>query len=218
MLNKTIYDEYIQALYQFDKRKVLEIALSHLEDGSISIVDLYEEMLTKSLQEIGSNHKTQNIKIWQEHILSNLVRSVIENAYPFVQIAKKQYEDTPPLKTVICCLSDEYHDIGARMVQDYLEILNFETYFIGANTPASEINHAVETLTPKLLVISVSNYYHLSKLHKLIESLRQNENIENLKIAIGGYAIQSSSHINDLHADFIIGNFQDLLDMKEVLS
>lgn len=218
MVSKDIYDAYIQALYNYDKKSLLALTQEHLRDGSLTIVQLYEELLADSLHNIGNNHKKQDIKIWQEHLLSNLVRSVIENAYPFVQAEKNKFIASKSFKTVICCLSEEYHDIGARMVQDYLEILNFRTYFLGANTPSSEINNAVETLSPDLLVISVSNYYHLSKLQKLMDSLKQNANLGKLKIAIGGYAIQSSSHINDIQADFIIENFQDLLDMKEVLS
>lgn len=216
MIDKDLYETYSKALYDFSKEKILELTLTHLKKDTLTIPELYEDLLTKSLQEIGSNHKEQEIQIWQEHLLSNLVRSVIENAYPYVLKAKNQYQDTKSFKALICCLSEEYHDIGARMVQDYLEILNFKTYFLGANTPTLEIVSAVEHLSPNLLVISISNFYHLSKLQKLIEVLKENNNT--LKIAIGGYAVQSSSHINSIQADFIIKNFQDISEMKEVLS
>lgn len=94
--------------------------MSLLESGQVTIVDLYENYLAKGLSEIASNNKSQSIPIWQEHVMSNIVRSVIEISYPYVQKEKNNIgNNTPTLKAVVLCLSEEYHDLGARMVQDF---------------------------------------------------------------------------------------------------
>lgn len=213
------YSEFLNALHQFDKNAVVAMSMSLLESGQVTIVDLYENYLAKGLSEIASNNKSQSIPIWQEHVMSNIVRSVIEISYPYVQEEKtKNTVKLPQLTAVIVCLAEEYHDLGARMVQDFLEILGFDTLFIGANTPDHEIEDAIASIQPNLVCISITSYYHLTQLHKLAESLDAKFTPRQFKLAIGGYAVNSSNNVfKQLSVDHFITSFEDLKDVKEGL-
>lgn len=213
------YSEFLNALHQFDKNAVVAQSMSLLESGQVTIVDLYKNYLAKGLSEIASNNKSQSIPIWQEHVMSNIVRSVIEISYPYVQKEKNNIgNNTPTLKAVVLCLSEEYHDLGARMVQDFLEILGFDTLFIGANTPDHEIEDAIASIQPNLVCISITSYYHLTQLHKLAESLDAKFTPRQFKLAIGGYAVNSSNNVfKQLSVDHFITSFEDLKDVKEGL-
>lgn len=218
MYQEENYLEFKKALNSFDKEKAYLHILSLLENQTMTIVEVYEMYLAKSLTEIAGNNLSQQIPIWQEHLLSNLVRSIVELTYPFV-LAKKKHTEKVNQTAVILCLEEEYHDLGARMVQDYFEIAGFQAFFIGANTPDSEIESALKVLDPEILCISVTNYYHLSKLHKLLDHINQVFKTPNFKIAIGGYAVQNSSDVeSQIKVDFYLKTFEDILKLREVLS
>ncbi|MBN2795278.1 MAG: cobalamin B12-binding domain-containing protein [Clostridia bacterium] len=218
MYQEENYLEFKHALKTFEKEKAYLHIKSLLDNQTLTIIEIYELYLAKSLSEIAGNNLEQQIPIWQEHLISNIVRSIVELTYPYVLIEKGK---TRAIKqsVVILCLEEEYHDLGARMVQDFFEIAGFTAYFIGANTPDSEIESALQVLKPEILCISVTNYYHLSKLHKLLNHINELFPNHDFKIAVGGYAIQNSSKVeSQIQADYYLKSFEDITNLKEVLS
>lgn len=124
------------------------------------------------------------------------------------------------------CLEEEHHELGARMSSDYLTLLGFDSFFIGANTPKNEIVNAIETLQPDVVCISVTNYFHLTRLHTLTDMLAKSDvgyiskasttDEKVYKLVVGGYAVHHSSNVASLvKADYLIDSFQDLVPVKE---
>ena len=90
--------------------------------------------------------------------------------------------------------------------------------FIGANTPVHEIEDAIASIQPNLVCISITSYYHLTQLRKLSESLDAKFAPREFKLAIGGYAVNSSNNVfKQLSVDHFIASFEDLKDVKEGL-
>lgn len=210
---EVILTEFLNALDAYDRKRTVQIASDAIKNKILDIPTLYEAILAPSLTVIASNTNNQTIPIWDEHLRSNIVRTVLENMYPLI------VDTVEPngKQALMLCLEEEYHDIGARMISDYLTLLGYNTFFIGANTPKKEIIHAVEYLAPDLVCISVSNYYHLTRLHSLVESLKTS-NAEPFKIVIGGYAVHHTSNVRELvKADFYANTYDDLSKIKEAL-
>lgn len=212
------YKTFTHALDQLDRTACLMWAKQILEQGDIPLIQLYEHILAPSLNLIASNEIEQQIPIWEEHIRSGIVRSVIELASPYVlfELAKSGVEPLSQ-QALVLCLEEEYHELGARIAADYLILLGFRVHFIGANTPKSEIFNALQLLSPKLLVISVTNYYHLTTLQHLILEIKADTSLSPY-IAVGGYAVENTPHIHDIiHPDFFVCSFQDYIKLKEAI-
>lgn len=209
---------FMSALSKMDKPTCIQLWNELLISGQYDIPTLYEEILVPSLNDIANHDHPQNIPIWEEHLRCAIVRTVLELTYPFVLKQKASTEgQSLPLKAIVLCLEEEYHEMGARMVSDYLQILNFDVFFIGANTPNKEILGAVKELTPQLVVISVTNFYHLFKAQNLISEVKAAIRVSPI-IVLGGYAIDHTPEAHRLVTpDHFARVFQDYVKIKEGL-
>jgi methanogenic corrinoid protein MtbC1 len=212
-----LFAEFCEALLRRDKAQCVRLALSALDNGVVDIRALYEHILAPSLAAIASNEREQSIAIWEEHVQSSIVRTIIELCYTRVLYQRSDAIGEPRPGAVVFCQAEEYHELGARMTTDFLTMLGFEACFIGANTPQQEALAAVAHLKPQLVCISVTNYYHLSKLKGLIERLRALQSVS-FKIVAGGYAVFNTPNAREsIPADFFANSFEDLLQIREAL-
>ena len=218
---EALKDQFTSALKHHDREAAITLVHDALEKQTINIPNLYELILAPSLNEISSNAFEQEVPIWEEHISSNIVRTALEVAFPYVLKARNSDASSiaqPKIKALVFCLEEEYHELGARMTTDFLTLLDFEAYYIGANTPKREILKAVDYFSPDVICISVTNYYHLAKLHDFIDQLKAAPNKKPFKLILGGYAIHHSSNVTDLlSADFYANTFEDLKKIKEAI-
>lgn len=133
--------------------------------------------------------------IWEEHVESGIIRTIIELSYPFIQAQK---EKDLGATVIILCPEEEYHELGARMTTDFYTLLGFKALFIGANTPEEEVLKAIKVIQPDLISISITNYYHLSKLNDFIYKLKDDLIApHHLKVIVGGYAIEYTPHAKE---------------------
>jgi len=184
-----------------------------LNSQTIPLQALYLEYFVPAMSGIASNEKEQTLSIWREHIQSSIVRTLLEMCYETVMETPQTH-----LKALIFCLSEEYHELGARMTADFLCLNGIQTHFIGANTPPSEAISAIEALKPDLVCISVTNYYHLSKLQHFLKEIEPLKIRQTFKIAVGGYAIDHTASAKErLAVDFTISSVSDLVSIKEAL-
>jgi methanogenic corrinoid protein MtbC1 len=208
-----LYSNFIDALNNLDKEKCASLIINALEENLIDIPDLYQDLLKMSLSLIASNEREQRIGIWEEHVQSAIVRSVIELTYPYIIKQRDKNNDLHSLKAIVFCQEEEYHEIGARMVTDFLTLLGFDASFIGANTPKAEVYKAINKLSPDLVCISVTNYFHLMTLKDLINELRDYsiKETRQFKILIGGHAIENTPNAKNLiEPDFFANTYSDL--------
>ncbi len=185
MTNK--YEMFMQGFNKLDKQKSVSIVHNWLINDQITIKQLYEEVLVKALENLTDTETNPQHKIWFEHIQSSIVRTIIEMAHPFVLQNKSQ--DTR-VKAAVICPDNEQHELGARMINDYLVLSGIQSYFVGRDTPRNEFVKMIEELKLDYVAISVTNYYNLSEVLKTISLI--NEKIQNIKIIVGGRAVSNN--------------------------
>ncbi len=210
-MNPSDFQKNLQA---FNKNACVLMVTQALEAGTIDVFTLYEHYLQPSLYNIANNNKAQDIPIWAEHVTSGIVRTLMEIAYPY--ILKDIRPEEPLPRAIVFCPVEEYHDLGARMTADYLTLLHYDALFIGANTPSKEALDAIAAVEPQLICISVTNYFHLSHIKTLIDTIRQMPLSHDYHIVVGGYAISHTPQAMDtLGADYYANTYEDLKTIKE---
>ena len=182
-----IFEQFAEAFDRLDKEACIQITFDALSVGEIGIVDLYEGVLRRSLSDLTDKEVDPQHKIWKEHIQSSIVRTVLEMAFPFVI---KQRQTHVMGKAAIVCPDQEQHELGARMVSDYMSLLGYQTLYVGRNTPKDEFNDMISTLSLDVVALSVTNYYNLSSAIKTVEMIRAK--FPQIKIIAGGLAIQNN--------------------------
>ena len=216
ILLEKYYKEFIKLLEEEDRYNCVKYTQQLLNEKKVNIPDLYEKIIAPSLRNITCKVKEKNICIWQEHVRSAIVKTVIENCYTYVIEEAKLSLNKNKGKVIVLCPPEEYHDIGARMISDFFTILGYESTFVGSNTPKSDFLRAIEYIKPNYIVISITNYYNLVAAKKTIDSIKLKYRDE-FKIIVGGVAFKSNKEVyKKIGADKLIDTFKDIQSMGGV--
>lgn len=214
----TLYEELLGYLMEENKEKSVTLCIEALEKGQIDVVKLYEQVLTPALNHIILEYPDdENNLIWKEHVRSGIIRTIVESAYPYVLKDRGKLGNNKSENVIIMCPRFEEHDLGARMVADFFTIVGYDATFIGANTPERTILKAIESIKPKYVSMSVTNYYNLTTGKKTIDIIRETSDYK-ITFLLGGHAFNQNPNVcKEIGGDRLLNSFQDILDLsKEV--
>lgn len=205
-----VIDAFVKSFNEEDKDKCVSMAINAIENDKIDIPFLYEKVLRELLYSI--DECTTEDCIWREHRKTSIIRTVIECMYPYVMKLKNETKKLNK-KVVLICPEKEYHEIGLRMVDDFLQINGYETIFIGTNTPKDQVLKAMLSIRPDYLAISVTDYYLLFEAQKIIQTVKENTN--NVKIIVGGRAFKDNyDSIKIIGGDFYLETYEDIIKLR----
>lgn len=208
------YFSFMEHFDNNDKDSCVNFAKKGVADGSFTLPLLYEEVLTPALFSIDLCQGEDKGCIWDEHVKTGIVRTVIESLYPDV-IELKSRSAPLGIKVLLVCPEKELHDVGLRMMSDLFSIEGFDVVFIGANTPRDQVSNAIQIERPKYVAISVTDHYHLSETKKMIEEIRSDHG-NGISVILGGRAIKSNmSLFQSLDGDVFMDSYADIIKLKE---
>ena len=84
-------------------------------------------------------------------------------------------------------MGEDLHEIGIRMVADFLAIDGWDVHYPGADTPAVSIIEEVEDRKAGFIALSITMPSRLAALRYLIRSLRADAETKSVRIIGGGY-------------------------------
>lgn len=202
--------EFSLMLEAGDKAGALSYVLTLLESHEASLVEVYEGLLSPALNQMVCREEDRRICIWNEHVHTAIIRTIVENCFPYV-MREKDHLGFPSAGTAaVLCPPEENHDLGARIVSDYLTICGYNAIFVGSNTPYEDFLSGIEIIKPKLIAISVSNYYHIVVTKRIIAELKEKADPKAV-IVVGGFAFDSNpDHIKAVGADHYARSFEDI--------
>jgi MerR family transcriptional regulator, light-induced transcriptional regulator len=171
-----------EALRAHDRPGTVEVALRAIDDGSVSIGQLYEA-LAAILVETGTAWQAGSGEVWQEHLVSGIVRTVVEACVSRVEAAAPGKRGGT---VVLAAPDEEYHDLGLRMLADRFTLSGWRAHFLGANVPVGELTAAVRKLAADAVALSASTHFHRLRLHPYVSALTDAE--PGLRVWVGGPA------------------------------
>ena len=204
-------DKFIEFFERQDKKACVFLCLDWLASGTIGVVELYENILRAALGKMTCDINEKELCIWKEHVSTAIVRTILENAYPYVirEREKQKYECSTG-KVLVLCPDGEYHEIGARMIADYFTLQGYDAIFVGSSTPREELLDAIRALDPDLIAVSVTNFYNLVAAKKLILEIHSKLK-KKVPVIAGGQAFENRSDIaGELGADLLLRSYEDI--------
>jgi methanogenic corrinoid protein MtbC1 len=162
--------ELVRRLMAHDKAGAVSAALVAVRDGVVSIADLYVHVLGPALVEIGAGWQQGRTAVWEEHLASSAVRTIVEALYPEVMHLRSKVPSAGR-SALLACPPEEAHEIGLRMLSDRLTLAGWRVYYLGPDTPADEIAAAARGLGTDAVVLSSSTHYHRLRLRELVDRL-----------------------------------------------
>ncbi len=207
------YDKFLGLLTAEDKEGAVKYALDLLESGEVDVATLYEGILAPALKNMTCQLTEKHWCIWKEHMRTSIVRTIIECCLPYVLGERKgRYRLEGKGRVVLVCPTEEYHEIGIRMVSDMFTMAGYDAALIGANTPFADIVSAVEYFKPKILGISATSSYALFAAGRAIKKVREKFPDKSVMIVVGGCAFESNPEAwKEIGADAYLSSFKEIL-------
>jgi len=150
---------------------------------SESLFDAYVNIIQPTMYTIGGMWEKDEISVAHEHLATSIIMRIMSSFYDqYVLRTPDKY------KILIAAAVNEFHEIGARIVSDYLEINGYDVRFLGSNMPSDDLVRILLKEKPRVLGLSVSMSYNIGKLIETVKSIRSNSELSDIHIMAGGYA------------------------------
>lgn len=180
---------YLEYLLQ-GKRQEATLLITEMIQQGVSIKDIYEFIFQVSQYEVGRLWQCNKITVAHEHYCTAATQQIMSGLYQHI------FSATRKSKTLVACsISGELHEMGIRMVTDFLEMDGWDTYYLGANMPDKQLQEALIEYKADILALSVTLPTHVSKAAALIKKIRSNSDLAHLKIMVGGYPFLTNPNL-----------------------
>lgn len=171
---------YFNSLMEADRRTASRLIVESVEDG-VSVKDIYMHVFQPSQYEVGRLWQFNEISVAQEHFCTAATQLIMSQLYPHIFSTERVGKSI-----VATTIGGDLHEIGIRMVSDFFEMEGWDTFYLGANSPAADVIDEIIKREADMLAVSVTMSNFLSNAKELIQSVRGNLECGDVRILIGG--------------------------------
>jgi MerR family transcriptional regulator, light-induced transcriptional regulator len=133
----------------------------------IPVEEIYLDVLTPALYEIGRSWAVGDFSIADEHSATAVTQSVLGMLGPRMRTAPKDGR-----LAVVSGSPEERHALGVQMVADFLEGDGWEVLNLGASTPAPDLARLVDAERPDVVALSTATPAGLPGAAEAVAALR----------------------------------------------
>lgn len=176
----SLRNAYLDHLLQGRRQEAGDLIDGALDDG-VDVKTIYTDVFQWSQHEVGRLWELNRISVAQEHFCTAATQLIMSLCYP--RIIPGENND---LKFIGTCIGGELHELGIRMVCDFLEMDGWDTDYLGANTPIPDLIALCKDRIPNVLGVSATMTFHVKHVRELVEAVRKEEDLNDMKIMVGG--------------------------------
>jgi methanogenic corrinoid protein MtbC1 len=198
------YAHYLKSLIagnELQCRSIVEECIS----AQLPIRVMYEQLLRRSLYEVGELWESNKISIATEKAATAITEGLMNYLFPRIISPTRTQK-----KAVIAAVENEAHQVGARMVADVFEMHGWDSFFLGANTPTSQLVRLVKEKNPDVVALSLIVHFHIEQLDQAIRTLTHE--FDGLPVLVGGQAFRygGKSVVNKYPGVSYVSSLEDL--------
>jgi methanogenic corrinoid protein MtbC1 len=174
--------EYLDLLLAGKREEASRLVHRAVEAGK-GVRGIYKSVFERTLKEIGLMWMQNRLDVAMEHYFSASTQLIMSQLYPYITGAPKNKRGAVCLTIAVC---GEFHDIGARMVADFMEMDGWKTFFLGNNLCNEDIVKAVLDQKPDLLGLSATMFFNVESVARAIRAIRALDGLSDLVTLVGG--------------------------------
>jgi methanogenic corrinoid protein MtbC1 len=163
---------YLKHLLAPEARGAWEEITAALEGGARA-AQVYLDVLTPAMVEIGQLWETARIGVAQEHLATQITQTVLARLAPSLEDAALAFAGDRRRRAIVAGTPGELHGIGARMVADFLEASGWEVLLLGPDAPVGEIVALAAERAPDVVALSTSLSFNLLAAGRVFARLRE---------------------------------------------
>jgi len=176
-------------------------------DSTLSLNTFYRYIIHPSMYQIGIDWENGLVSVAQEHLASSLIIQVLSLTYTLVEPSEIKKG-----VGLVGAVANEFHEIGAMMLANALELDGWDIHYLGPNVSDEEFIQEILRVNPSFIALSVSMPFNLSTATRLIKNIHSLELKTMPKIMIGGNAFELITSSPSLYgADAFLKNIGDAL-------
>lgn len=164
-----------------DRDGAIAAAMQAVQAG-VPIVALYE-VLRQLLVDIGASWQSGWTHVWEEHLATATVRTIVEACAPLVPA---QAQPSNGRTVVLTTPHEEYHDLGMRMLADAFRLAGWRAHLLGASLPVTEVVAAARALGADAVALSAATHFHRLQLQRYVAELAHQ--LDGVQLWVGGAA------------------------------
>jgi len=192
-------DRYLTALVAGARREAAEVGVEDALADELPAASVYLDIVQAAQYEVGRLWQARRLSVAQEHVATEISRSIVGQLQPHLPFQRSNGK-----RVIVACVEGELHDLGARMVADFLEMAGFEVAYLGANVPVENLVALVRERRPDLLALSATSGRCLAALRRAVAAVRAVGD-GRIPIAAGGQVFLRRPDLNrrlgiDIHA------------------
>lgn len=196
----------LAAIEDFDPQGVERAIRSAMFLGSASTV--YQRVLGPTMHAVGDRWHEGSFSVAQEHMATEALGSAARDMLRLLDPVSSAPE------TILACFADEDHALALYGVAFALVQWGYRPVVLGANTPPSAIRHAVESIQPALVALSVSITPPAYRARELVDSYAEAAGI--VPWVVGGAGVQSMQELIEASGGIAVGTLP-LDDVKSII-
>jgi methanogenic corrinoid protein MtbC1 len=211
--NSRLALEYVVTMLEGDRRAASDLILGALKTG-VSVRELYLEVLYPAMKELGRMWERDEIDVAEEHFCTATTEMVMSQLYPYL--------DRKPAKdrvAVVAAAEGNLHQIGVRMVADFLEMDGWRSIYLGGNVPAHDLALAVADFDADILAIAACLPSQLQSVADAIPIIRSCPQAAPVKIIVGGNGFANTDDLwKTFGADALAMSVDDAVALANTLT
>lgn len=155
--------------------------------------DLYLRVFEPVMKRIGDLWEAGAISVSEEHAASQMVERMM--AY----VASLRIPEAKEgARCVVACAEGEHHQIGARMIADFLASGHRHVVYLGADAPNEDLMRFVDRYRPEIVAVSATSEERLPRLRDLVRELQDmRKNAYIPRILLGGRLFELRPELYD---------------------
>ena len=183
---QTLRNDFLQGLIAGNLSRCNSCATGYIT-GKDELREFYLGVVQPAMIEIGNMWERGALSVALEHLATAIVTRIMAAQHMrFFELEK------PKGKALISAAANEYHELGARMVADLLDLDGWDVTYIGSNVPVEEAEGIIRSEKPSVVGLSVTMPFNLGKTADLVSRIHASTELAGVKIIVGGRAFQFS--------------------------
>lgn len=196
----------LAAIEDFDPQGVERAIRSAMFLGSASTV--YQRVIGPTMTTVGDRWHEGSFSVAQEHMATEALSSAARDMLRLLDPVSSAPE------SIVACFADEDHSLPLYGVAFALVQWGYRPVVLGAKTPPSAIRHAVESIQPALVALSVSITPPAYRARELVDSYAEAAGA--VPWAVGGAGVESMRDAIEASGGMAVGTLP-LDDVKSII-
>jgi methanogenic corrinoid protein MtbC1 len=211
--NQRLAIEYVVTMLEGDRRAASELIIGAARSG-VPVRELYLEVLYPAMRELGRMWECNEIDVAEEHFCTATTEMVMSQLYPY--LVRKPARNKV---AVVAAAEGNLHQIGVRMVADFLEMDGWRSVYLGANVPAQDLALAVCDFKADVLAIAACLHAHLQSVADAIAVVRSCPHASGVKIVVGGNGFTGTGDLwREMGADALAMSADEAVELANALA